>query len=77
MSKTVSVNVVEARQLNGININPTVEVKIADKTQKTDTKLSTSNPYYDHFFMFDFFLPKEALLDEVIRIKVSSSTPDR
>ncbi|VDM32227.1 unnamed protein product [Hydatigera taeniaeformis] len=67
---TVSVTIVEAKGLPGVNVNPMVEVSAAGKTRKTDVKFYTNNPYYNKFFSFEYFLPRVAVLDELIWIRV-------
>ncbi|KAL5107681.1 Otoferlin [Taenia crassiceps] len=69
---TISVTIVEAKGLPGVNVNPMVEVVAAGKTRKTDVKFYTNNPYYNKFFSFEYFLPRVAVLDELIWIRVYS-----
>uniref|UniRef100_A0A0X3NX87 C2 domain-containing protein n=1 Tax=Schistocephalus solidus TaxID=70667 RepID=A0A0X3NX87_SCHSO len=69
---TVSVTIIEARNLPGTNINPIVTVTANGKTQKTDVKLYTNTPYYNKFFSFEYYMPRPAVMDEIIRIKVFS-----
>ncbi|VDK75084.1 unnamed protein product, partial [Dibothriocephalus latus] len=66
---TVSVTIIEARNLPGTNINPIVTVTANGKTQKTDVKLYTNTPYYNKFFPFEYYMPRPAVMDEIIRIK--------
>uniref|UniRef100_A0A5K3EPL3 Otoferlin n=1 Tax=Mesocestoides corti TaxID=53468 RepID=A0A5K3EPL3_MESCO len=67
---TVSVTVVEVRELPGVNVNPMVAVTAAGKTRKTDIKFYTNNPYYNKFLSFEYFLPRTAVFDELIWIRV-------
>ncbi|KAL7058719.1 hypothetical protein AAHC03_013308 [Spirometra sp. Aus1] len=69
---TVSVTIIEARNLPGTNINPIVTVTANGRTQKTDVKLYTNTPYYNKFFPFEYYMPRPAVMDEIIRIKVFS-----
>ncbi|KAH9281037.1 Otoferlin [Echinococcus granulosus] len=69
---TVSVTIVEAKGLPGVNVNPMVEITAAGKTRKTDVKFYTNNPYYNKFFSFEYFLPRVAVLDELVWIRVYS-----
>lgn len=70
MSLKVSVTIVEARGLPGVNINPVVAVTAAGKTRKTDVKLYTNTPYYNKFFTFEYFTPRSAVMDELVWIRV-------
>ena len=60
----------EAKGLPGVNVNPMVTVSAAGKTRKTDVKFYTNSPYYNALFSFEYFLPRVAVLDELIWIRV-------
>ncbi|KAM7542103.1 hypothetical protein Aperf_G00000009480 [Anoplocephala perfoliata] len=68
----LTVTVVEAKGLPGVNVNPMVAITAAGKTHKTDVKFYTNNPYYNKFFSFEYFCPRVAVLDELLWIRVYS-----
>jgi len=46
----VSVTVIEARQLAGVNMDPVVCVQVGDQKRYTSVKESTNCPYYNEVF---------------------------
>lgn len=51
----MSVTVIEARQLVGLNMDPMVCVEIGDEKKYTSMKESTNCPYYNEVSQFDLF----------------------
>jgi len=47
----VSVTVIEARQLAGVNMDPVVCVQVGDQKKYTSVKESTNCPYYNEVFL--------------------------
>uniref|UniRef100_A0A3B4A4R9 C2 domain-containing protein n=1 Tax=Periophthalmus magnuspinnatus TaxID=409849 RepID=A0A3B4A4R9_9GOBI len=70
----ISVNVLEAQKLLGVNINPVVFIQVGNHKRHTATQKSTNCPYYNENFVFELQESPEMLFDKVIEIKVSSRT---
>ena len=68
----VSITVIEARQLSGVNIDPVVSVQVGDDKKHTTQKESTNCPYYNEVFVFDYHLPREVLFDKILTLSVST-----
>lgn len=66
----ISINVMEAQKLVGVNINPVVFLRVGSYKRHTATQKSTNCPYYNENFLFEFQEPPELLFDKVIEIKV-------
>ncbi|KAK0155437.1 Fer-1-like protein 6 [Merluccius polli] len=66
----VAVNITEARQLMGENIDPSVVIEIGDERKQTSVKEGTNAPFYNEYFVFDFFAHQELFFDKVIRLSV-------
>uniref|UniRef100_A0AAR2JPE9 C2 domain-containing protein n=1 Tax=Pygocentrus nattereri TaxID=42514 RepID=A0AAR2JPE9_PYGNA len=71
-SYNISVTVIEARQLVGLNMDPVVCVEIGDEKKYTSMKESTNCPYYNEYFVFDFHLPPDVIFDKILKLSVSS-----
>uniref|UniRef100_A0A8C9U5C9 Otoferlin n=1 Tax=Scleropages formosus TaxID=113540 RepID=A0A8C9U5C9_SCLFO len=69
----ISITVIEARQLVGLNMDPVVCVEIGDEKKYTSMKESTNCPYYNEYFVFDFHLPPDVVFDKIIRLSVIHS----
>uniref|UniRef100_A0A668ACY1 Otoferlin n=1 Tax=Myripristis murdjan TaxID=586833 RepID=A0A668ACY1_9TELE len=69
----VSVTVVEARQLVGLNMDPVVCVEIGEDKKYTSMKESTNCPYYNEYFVFDFHVPPDVMFDKILRLSVIHS----
>ncbi|XP_054603148.2 fer-1-like protein 6 isoform X3 [Nothobranchius furzeri] len=69
----VAVNITEARQLVGENIDPSVVVEIGDEKKQTTVKEGTNAPFYNEYFVFDVFAYKEIFYDKVIKLTVIHS----
>ncbi|XP_033842448.1 fer-1-like protein 6 [Periophthalmus magnuspinnatus] len=69
----ISINVTEARQLLGDNIDPCVVIEIGEEKKQTSVKESTNAPFYNECFVFDIFAHKEVFLDKVIKLSVIHS----
>ncbi|XP_041832168.1 otoferlin isoform X4 [Melanotaenia boesemani] len=69
----ISITVIEARQLIGLNMDPVVCVEIGDDKKYTSMKESTNCPYYNEYFVFDFHVPPEVMFDKIIKLSVIHS----
>ncbi|XP_062379458.1 otoferlin-like [Sardina pilchardus] len=73
MDFQVSVTVIEARQLVGLNMDPVVCVEIGDDKKYTSMKESTNCPYYNEYFVFDFHVPPDLMFDKILKVSVIHS----
>ncbi|KAF4084233.1 hypothetical protein AMELA_G00126220 [Ameiurus melas] len=73
MDFQVSVTVIEARQLVGLNMDPVVCVEIGDEKKYTSMKESTNCPYYNEYFVFEFHVPPDVMFDKILRVSVIHS----
>uniref|UniRef100_F7AL85 Otoferlin n=2 Tax=Xenopus tropicalis TaxID=8364 RepID=F7AL85_XENTR len=71
MDYQVSITVIEARQLVGLNMDPVVCVEVGDEKKYTSMKESTNCPYYNEYFVFDFHVPPDVMFDKIIKLSVS------
>uniref|UniRef100_A0A7N8XAR2 Otoferlin n=1 Tax=Mastacembelus armatus TaxID=205130 RepID=A0A7N8XAR2_9TELE len=71
--RQVSVTVIEARQLVGLNMDPMVCVEIGEEKKYTSMKESTNCPYYNEYFVFDFHLPPDVMFDKILKLSVIHS----
>ncbi|XP_065818496.1 fer-1-like protein 6 isoform X1 [Labrus bergylta] len=69
----IAVNITEARQLVGENIDPSVVIEIGDEKKQTSVKEGTNAPFFNEYFVFDFFAHKEVFFDKVIKLTVIHS----
>uniref|UniRef100_A0A087YJ64 Otoferlin n=1 Tax=Poecilia formosa TaxID=48698 RepID=A0A087YJ64_POEFO len=69
----VSVTVIEARQLVGLNMDPMVCVEIGEEKKYTSMKESTNCPYYNEYFVFDFHIPPDVMFDKILKVSVIHS----
>ncbi|NXA74893.1 FR1L4 protein, partial [Thryothorus ludovicianus] len=69
----VGINVIEAQKLVGVNINPFVVVKVGEEKRHTVTQRSTNCPFYNEYFLFDFYEPRDILFHRLIEISVFHS----
>ncbi|XP_064864981.1 otoferlin isoform X1 [Oncorhynchus nerka] len=69
----ISITVVEARQLVGLNMDPVVCVEIGDDKKYTSMKESTNCPYYNEYFVFDFHVPPDVMFDKILKLSVIHS----
>ncbi|XP_016133799.1 otoferlin [Sinocyclocheilus grahami] len=69
----ISVTVIEARQLVGLNMDPVVCVEIGDEKKYTSMKESTNCPYYNEYFVFDFHVPPDVMFDKILKVSVIHS----
>uniref|UniRef100_A0A3Q3F5Z8 Fer-1 like family member 6 n=1 Tax=Kryptolebias marmoratus TaxID=37003 RepID=A0A3Q3F5Z8_KRYMA len=69
----IAINITEARQLVGENIDPSVVIEIGDEKKQTTVKEGTNAPFYNEYFVFDFFAHKEIFFDKVIKLTVVHS----
>ncbi|XP_077345119.1 otoferlin isoform X8 [Lithobates pipiens] len=73
MDYQVSITVIEARQLVGLNMDPVVCVEVGDEKKYTSMKESTNCPYYNEYFVFDFHVPPDVMFDKIIKLSVIHS----
>ncbi|XP_062933972.1 otoferlin isoform X5 [Cynocephalus volans] len=73
MDYQVSVTVIEARQLVGLNMDPVVCVEVGEDKKYTSMKESTNCPYYNEYFVFDFHVSPDVMFDKIIKISVIHS----
>ncbi|XP_071457520.1 otoferlin isoform X1 [Marmota flaviventris] len=73
MDYQVSITVIEARQLVGLNMDPVVCVEVGDDKKYTSMKESTNCPYYNEYFVFDFHVSPDIMFDKIIKISVIHS----
>ncbi|XP_023661455.1 fer-1-like protein 6 isoform X2 [Paramormyrops kingsleyae] len=69
----ISINITEAKQLVGENIDPSVVIEIGDEKKQTTVKEGTNAPFYNEYFVFDFFGPQETFFDKVIKLSLMHS----
>ncbi|KAK5860785.1 hypothetical protein PBY51_022243 [Eleginops maclovinus] len=69
----IAINITEARQLVGENIDPSVVIEIGDEKKQTSVKEGTNAPFYNEYFVFDFFAHKDIFFDKVIKLTVMHS----
>ncbi|XP_029967575.1 fer-1-like protein 6 isoform X2 [Salarias fasciatus] len=69
----IAVNITEARQLVGENIDPSVVIEIGDEKKQTSVKEGTNAPFYNEYFVFDFFAHRDVFFDKVIKLTVMHS----
>ncbi|XP_069010516.1 fer-1-like protein 6 isoform X2 [Embiotoca jacksoni] len=69
----IAINITEARQLVGENIDPNVVIEIGDEKKQTTVKEGTNAPFYNEYFVFDFFAHRELFFDKVIKLTVMHS----
>ncbi|GCB65661.1 hypothetical protein scyTo_0000450 [Scyliorhinus torazame] len=69
----VSITIIEARQLVGLNMDPVVCVEIGDDKKYTSMKESTNCPYYNEYFVFDFHVSPDVMFDKIVKLSVIHS----
>ncbi|XP_006823472.1 otoferlin-like, partial [Saccoglossus kowalevskii] len=69
----ISITVIEARQLAGLNIDPLVCVVVGDQKKYTSVKHSTNCPYFNEYFVFDFHVAPAMLFDKIIKLQALHS----
>ncbi|XP_056005342.1 myoferlin-like isoform X18 [Ostrea edulis] len=69
----IRVKVIEARQLQGANIQPVAKVTVSNQTKQTRVKKSTNSPSWNEAFFFNFKKSPLELMDELIEFKVFNS----
>ncbi|XP_035390396.1 fer-1-like protein 6 [Electrophorus electricus] len=69
----ISINITEARELVGENIDPSVVIEIGDEKKQTSVKEGTNAPFYNEYFVFDFFAHRDGFFDKVIKLSVIHS----
>ncbi|XP_064412391.1 otoferlin isoform X1 [Latimeria chalumnae] len=73
MDYQVSITIIEARQLVGLNMDPVVCVEVGDEKKYTSMKESTNCPYYNEYFVFDFHVSPDVMFDKIIKLSVIHS----
>uniref|UniRef100_UPI0035900243 otoferlin-like isoform X2 n=1 Tax=Myxine glutinosa TaxID=7769 RepID=UPI0035900243 len=69
----ISINLIEARQLLGVNIDPEVVIEVGEEKKHSSQKQSTNCPYYNEYFVFDFHVSPNVLFDQLIKLSVVHS----
>lgn len=69
----IRVKVLEARQLQGSNIQPLARVTVCNQTKQTRVKKSTNSPFWNESFFFNFNMSPAELFDELIEFQVFNS----
>ncbi|KTF87287.1 hypothetical protein cypCar_00015917, partial [Cyprinus carpio] len=69
----ISINITEAKQLVGDNIDPSVVIEIGDEKKQTSVKEGTNAPFYNEYFVFDFFCNQDFFFDKIIKLSVMHS----
>ncbi|XP_067833416.1 fer-1-like protein 6 [Heptranchias perlo] len=69
----IAITISEARQLAGENIDPTVIIEVGGEKKQTTVKEATNSPFYNEYFVFDYFGPAEILFDRIIKLSVLHS----
>ena len=67
----IRVKIIEARQLQGDNIQPCTKVTVAGQTKTTRVKKSTNTPYWNEPFFFNFHKSPMDLFEDYIEFKVT------
>ncbi|CAB3993921.1 myoferlin-like isoform X2 [Paramuricea clavata] len=70
----IRIKVIEARQLEGNDINPVIRVTVGNKRRQTRVRQSTNRPYYNQtlFYSFSSITPNE-LFSKEIKFEVFNS----
>ncbi|XP_029936395.1 fer-1-like protein 6 [Myripristis murdjan] len=66
----IAINVTEAKQLVGENIDPSVVIEVGDEKKQTTVKEGTNAPFYNEYFVFDVFAHQDLFFDRVIKLSV-------
>ncbi|XP_076460960.1 myoferlin-like isoform X2 [Babylonia areolata] len=69
----VRIKVIQARQLQGANIQPVARVTVFNQTQQTRVQKSTNTPYWNQSFFFNFHASPAELFDELLQFQVYNS----
>ncbi|XP_055863087.1 myoferlin-like isoform X4 [Biomphalaria glabrata] len=69
----IRIKIVQARQLSGANLQPVVRLSVMNQAKQTRIKKSTTNPWYDESFFFNFHVPPTELIDEIVDFGVYDS----
>ncbi|XP_067657682.1 myoferlin-like isoform X1 [Haliotis asinina] len=69
----IRIKVIEARQLQGANIQPVSRVTTFNQTKQTRVKKSTNSPFWNESFFFNFHASPAELFDELIEFQVFNS----
>ncbi|RWS24122.1 Otoferlin-like protein, partial [Leptotrombidium deliense] len=69
----VAITVIEAQELPGTNLDPFIVIQLDNEKRHTNVKESTSTPYYNEYFAFDFNMQQNLLFDKIITISAYHS----
>uniref|UniRef100_A0A6Q2Z7K7 C2 domain-containing protein n=1 Tax=Esox lucius TaxID=8010 RepID=A0A6Q2Z7K7_ESOLU len=69
-SGTIAVSITEARQLVGENIDPSVVIEMGDEKKQTTVKEGTNAPFFNEYFVFDYYGHQQTFFDKVIKLSV-------
>lgn len=73
LSKQIRVKVIQARQLQGANIQPVTRVSVSNQMRQTRVKKSTNTPHWNESFFFNFHASPAELFEELIEFQVFNS----
>ncbi|OAF69738.1 17-beta-HSD 10, partial [Intoshia linei] len=66
----VTVNIIEIKNLPDQNCDPVVKIQVGEVVKHTSIRRSTDCPYFNEYFVFDFFDCMDAVLENMIYISV-------
>lgn len=66
----IAINITEAKQLVGENIDPSVIMEVGDEKKQTTVKEGTNAPFINEYFVFDYYGHQESFFDKVIKLSV-------
>uniref|UniRef100_A0AAY5KAT0 C2 domain-containing protein n=1 Tax=Esox lucius TaxID=8010 RepID=A0AAY5KAT0_ESOLU len=66
----IAVSITEARQLVGENIDPSVVIEMGDEKKQTTVKEGTNAPFFNEYFVFDYYGHQQTFFDKVIKLSV-------
>ncbi|KAJ8004431.1 hypothetical protein DPEC_G00135640 [Dallia pectoralis] len=66
----ISISITEAKQLVGENIDPSVIIEMGDEKKQTTVKESTNAPFFNEYFVFDYYGHQQSFFDKVIKLSV-------
>ncbi|KAK3589425.1 hypothetical protein CHS0354_020754 [Potamilus streckersoni] len=69
----IRVKILEARQLQGSNIQPVCKITCWNQTKQTRVKKSTNSPFWNETFFFNFHASPAELMDEMLEFTVLHS----
>lgn len=77
MDYQIRVHIIEGRSLKGSNIDPVVKLNVWKEKSSSKVKKSTTRPFYDELFFFNFHEAPSKLFLEFIEISVFNAKSSR